>query len=249
MSKRTLGIDVSNFHLTTKNIALTACFAALYVVFSIWNLFPVIGTEGRWINAAVVVAPLFGVILGPYLGTSAITIGGIAGAFLQVTGPFGPLSFVPHTAAAFCSGMLTIKKQKVCMVTYAPFLFLFAFFPTIGPIWLWPAVLWLDLIGLIVLTSPLQSRAINAMNETSSSVRLVFGVATTCLTAALFGHIVGSILFEAIILQVNSSVDFWRTTWQGLTFVYPVERGMITLAATLVGTPLVKTLRMYEFRK
>jgi len=231
-------------------MALTACFAALYVVFSFWNLFPVIGVGGgKWIKAAVVMAPLFGIILGPYLGVLAVTIGGIAGAFFQITGAFGPLSFMPHAAAAFCSGMLTIKRRKVCVATYAPFLFLFAFFPVIGPVWLWPAVIWLDLIGLIVFASPLQSKAINAMNESSSSVRLIFGIATTCLTTTLFGHVVGSILFEAIYLQVNSSVDFWRTTWQGLTFLYPIERGLITLAATFVGTPLVKTLRMYGFRK
>jgi len=242
-------MKLPNFYLSTRDMALTACFAALYVVFSLWNLFPVIGTDGKWINAAVVMAPLFGMVLGPYFGALAITIGGIAGAIFQITGPFGPLSFVPHAAAAFCSGMLTSKKQKVCVVTYAPFLFLFAFFPTIGPVWLWPAVLWLDLIGLVVLASPLQYRAMNAMNEASSSVWLMFGITITCLTATLFGHVVGSILFEGIYLQVNSSVDFWRTTWQGLTFLYPVERGLITLAATLVGTPLVKTLRMYEFRK
>ena len=242
-------MNLSNFHLSTKNVALTACFAALYVVFSLWNVFPVIGTEGRWINAAVVMAPLFGMVLGPYFGALAITIGGIAGAIFQITGPFGPLSFMPHAAAAFCSGMLTIKKQKVCVVAYAPLLFLFAFFPLIGPVWLWPSVIWFDLIGLIVLASPVQSKAVSAIDDASGSARFVLGIATTCLTAALFGHVVGSILFEAIILQVNSSVDFWMTTWQGLTLLYPVERGLITLAATFVGAPLVKTLRMYEFRK
>lgn len=240
---------MTKFHLSTKNIALTACFAALYVVFSLWNLFPVIGTEDRWINAAVVMAPLFGIILGPYFGVLAITIGGITGAFFQISGPFGPLSFMPHAAAAFCSGMLTIKRQKVCIAAYAPFLLLFAFFPVIGPVWLWPSVIWLDLIGLIVLASPAQSKAMSIMNEASSSVRLVFGIATTCLTATLFGHVVGNILFEAIYLQVNQSVDVWRTTWQGLTFLYPVERGLITLTTAFVGTPLVKTLRMYDFKK
>jgi LytS/YehU family sensor histidine kinase len=93
---------LSNFHLWAKSIALTACFAALYVVFSLWNLFPAIGTEGKWINAAMVMAPLFGMILGPYFGVLSITIGSIAGTFFQLTGVFGPLSFMPHTATVFC---------------------------------------------------------------------------------------------------------------------------------------------------
>lgn len=235
-----------NFSLSTREIALTACFAALYMIFSSWNLFPIIGAEGKWINASVVMAPLFGIILGPYLGVLAITIGGVAGAFSQPIGPFGPLSFIPHAAAAFCSGMITGRRQKVCVVTYALLLFLFTFFPVVGPIWLWPFMIWLDLIGFIILASPLQSKAISAINETSDSLGLIFGLATTCLTATLFGHVVGNILFEAI--YWNSSIEFWRTTWQGLTLVYPIERGLMTLIATVVGTPMQKTLEKYGLR-
>jgi hypothetical protein len=229
-----------NFSLSTREIASTACFAALYVIFSFWTLFPIVGAEGKWINAAVVMAPLFGMILGSHLGVLAITIGGLAGSLFQPIGPFGSLSFVPHAAAAFCSGMTTSKKQHVCVVTYALFLFLLTFFPVVGPVWLWPFMIWLDLIGLVVLASPAQSKATKAINETSDSWRLIFGLATTCFTATLFGHVTGSVLFEAI--YWDSNVDFWRTTWQGVTFVYPIERGLITLVAVAVGTPILKAL-------
>lgn len=230
-----------NISLSTREIASTACFAALYAIFSSWNLFPIVGAEGKWINAAVVMAPLFGMILGSHLGVLAITIGGLAGSLFQPIGPFGSLSFVPHAAAAFCSGMTTGKNQRVCVVMYALFLFLFAFFPVVGPVWLWPFVIWLDLIGLVVLVSPVQSKAAKALNEASDSWTLVFGLASTCLTATLFGHVTGSILFEAI--YWDSNVDFWRTTWQGVTFAYPIERGLITLVAVAVGTPMLKALK------
>jgi len=229
-----------NFSLSTREIASTVCFAALYVILSFWTLFPIIGAEGKWLNAAVVMAPLFGVILGSHLGVLAITIGGLAGSLFQPIGPFGALSFVPHAAAAFCSGMTTSEKQHICVVTYALFLFLLTFFPVVGPVWLWPSMIWLDLIGLVVLASPAQSKATKAINETPDSWRLVFGLATTCFTATLFGHVAGIILFEAI--YWNSNVDFWRTTWQGVTFVYPIERGLITLVAVAVGTPMLKAL-------
>ncbi len=232
--------------LSTRGIALTACFAALYVIFSSWNLFPIIGMEGKWISAGVVMAPIFGVILGPYLGVVAITIGGVTGAFFQPIGPFGPLSFVPHLAAAFCSGLIMSNRQKVCVIVYTIFLFLLMFFPVIGPVWLWPFMIWLDLIGLIVLVSPLQSMGVRAVNEKSDSLRFMLGLAITCFTATLFGHVVGSILFEAI--YWNPGVDFWRTTWQGITFVYPIERGLITLIATIVGASIIKSLGKHIFR-
>jgi len=226
---------------STRNIALAACFAALYVVFSVWNLFPVIGAQGKFISAAVVTAPLIGIILGPIYGVLSITLGGIASAFLSLQGPFGPLSFLPHTAAAFASGMLIVRKQAITIASYLLLFVVFAFFPFNGPVWLWPLMLWLDLIGLIIIASPLQAKAIKYLNETSSSLHLGLGVCATCLSATLFGHVTGNILFE--IFYWPETIDFWRAKWEFLTFIYPIERVMITIVATIVGTTLIKALK------
>jgi len=224
-----------------RNIALTACFAALYVVFSVWNLFPVIGAERRFITAATLTAPLIGIVLGPAYGVLSITLGGITSAFLSLPGPFGPLSFLPHATAAFVSGMLTTKKQAVCTASYFLLFVIFAFFPSNGPFWLWPLTLWFDSIGLIIVASPLQAKAIKYLNGTSSSFRLGFGVCVTCLSATLFGHVAGNILFE--IFYWPNTTEWWTATWQTLTFIYPIERVMIVVVATIVGTALIKALK------
>jgi len=226
---------------STRNIALTACFAALYVVFSMWNLFPVIGTEGRFISAATLTAPLIGIILGPIYGVLSITFGGITNAFLSLQGPFGPLSFLPHATAAFVSGMLITKKQAICTVSFLLLFVIFAFFPLNGPFWLWPLMLWLDLIGLIIVASPLQAKAIKYLNGTSNPFYLGFGVCVTCLSSTLFGHVTGNILFE--IFNWSMTISSWRATWQSLTFIYPIERIMIVVVATIVGTALIRALK------
>jgi len=231
---------------STRNVALTACFAALYVVFSIWNVLPVVGVSGRFISAAVVTAPLIGIILGPIYGVLSITLGGIANAFLSFSGVFGPLSFLPHAAAAFASGMLISRRQIFCMVSYLLLFVVFAFFPLNGPIRLWPLMLWLDFIGLIIVASPLQAKAIKYLNETSSSFCLGFGVCVTCLSATLFGHVAGNILFEVFFWP--NAVEWWLATWQTSTFVYPIERVMIVIIATIVGTALFKALKFTTLR-
>ncbi|MCJ7505884.1 hypothetical protein MUP05_05380 [Candidatus Bathyarchaeota archaeon] len=39
-------------------------------------------------------------------------------------------------------------------------------------------------------------------------------------------------------------VEYWRAAqWRILTFVYPLERSIITLIAALVGAPLIKAIR------
>jgi hypothetical protein len=230
--------------LSTKNVALTSCFAAMYVVFSFWNIFPVIGADNKFISAATITAPLIGIILGPIYGVLSITLGGIASAFLSPSGFFGPLSFLPHAAAAFASGILITGKRILCIVLYFLLFLIYAFFPLNGPAWLWPLMLWFDLIGLIIVSSPLQIRAIKYLNGTTSSLHLGLGVCVTCLSATLFGHVTGNIMFEAMkIFYLPMNIDGWRTTWQALTFLYPIERIMIVAVVTIVGTTLIKTLK------
>jgi hypothetical protein len=181
-------------------------------------------------------------ILGPIYGVLSITLGGIASAFLSLQGPFGPLSFLPHAAAAFASGILIARRQAICMLSYFLLFVVLALFPLNGPIWLWPLMLWFDLIGLIIVASPLQAKAIKYLNETMSSLHLGLGVCVTCLSATLFGHVTGSILFEIFYWPMN--INSWRATWQSLTFIYPIERIMIVIMATIVGTALIKALKL-----
>ena len=239
-----------NAKLVAKNIALIAVFAPWYTIFTFWPLFPVIGASGSFITMAVIMAPLIGIILGPYLSVLSVALGGIIGLSVgQIGGPFGPLSFVPHAATTFCSGMLYNGKRMTCVVTYAILLVVFALYPVVGPAWLYPYFIWMQIIGLVILVSPLQSKAAEQIHGYTKSMGLTFGVGIVSLTATLFGHIVGDIMFEAIYWpNLISSVDAWKSTWQLLAWVYPLERVMITIAAASIGTVLIKALKAYGLK-
>jgi len=239
-----------NAKLVAKNIALIAVFAPWYTIFTFWPLFPVIGASGSFITMAVIMAPLIGIILGPYLGVLSVAVGGIIGLSLgQIGGPFGPLSFVPHAAATFCSGMLFNGKRMICAVTYTLLLIVFALYPTVGPAWTYPYFIWMQIVGLIILVSPLQSKAVEQIHGHTKPIGLTFGVGIVSLTAALFGHIVGDVMFEAIYWPtLIPSVDEWKTTWQLLVWVYPLERVMIAITAALIGTALIKALKAYGMK-
>ena len=239
-----------NAKLVAKNIALIAVFAPWYTIFTFWPLFPVIGTSGSFITMAVIMAPLIGIILGPYLSVLSVTVGGIIGLSLgQIGGPFGPLSFVPHAATTFCSGMLYNGKRMTCAVTYSFLLIVFALYPIVGPAWLYPYFIWMQIVGLVILVSPLQSKAVEQIHRYTKSIGLTFGVGIVSLVAALFGHIVGDIMFEAIYWPtLIPIVDEWKTMWQLLAWVYPLERVMIAIAAALIGTALIKALKAYGLK-
>jgi len=232
-----------------KDLALVCSFAALYAVLSFVSLFPIIGSLGKFITLATTMAPLVGMILGPYLGATAVSIGGFIGWSIMQTGAFSFLSFVPGTFTALSSGLLYSGKQKQSLVLYAVLFLSMAFHPVVGPAWLYPYYLWFQLIGLIVLASPLTPLAINFKRKNDDLTRLSFSVGIICFVSTLIGQIAGSLMFELMYWPIiHSQVEYWRTAqWQFLTFVYPLERSIIVLVAILVGTPMIKTIRAYGY--
>jgi len=238
-----------NLKLSANNLALICVFASLYAIFSSVSLFPIIGAAGKFITLASVMAPIIGLMLGPYLGVVAVSLGGLIGWYLNPVGPFGFFSFVPGAATAVFAGLLYNGKSAVSFSLYAMLLLAFILYPVIGPLWLYPYFFWFQLIGLIVLVSPLRSKARKSIHNPFHSFRLGFGVAIIAFTATLFGQVAGSLMFEIMNWPLLiPEIEAWRLNWQALTFTYPLERVIITLIATVIGTPLIKALGIYGFQ-
>jgi len=225
--------------LSTKEIALTVCFTALYVILGLLPISPIIGLSGRTITAAAIIAPIMGILLGPYIGTLSAFLGGLIGFFF---GYFSPPSLVSGVFTVLYAGMLSVGKRNVCAFTYFSLIFLFGFYPFVGPVWLYPPLLWFQIAGFLILVSPLQSKASKNLNSENKSKSL-FAFFVTSLTSTLAGQIAGSLTFELLSWPVFvANLDAWKTNWQFLTFLYPIERIIIALSAALIATPLYRVL-------
>jgi len=248
-SKNPKDLEDINPQLDTKNLALVCCFASVQAVLSMVSLFPVIGSVGKFITMATVMAPLIGLILGPYLGTAAVSIGGFIGWTITQAGPFSFLSFVPSANGALFSGLLYNRKRAASIVLYLALFLALAFYPWIGPAWLYPYYLWFQLVGLIVLASPLSSRAADSLHKHSNFFELSFSVGIISFLAVLFGQVVGTVMFEIMYWPtVYPQMEAWKiVVWQPTTLVYPIERTLITLITTVIGAPLIKALRANGF--
>ena len=222
-------------------------FAALYAVFSLVSLFPIIGALGRFITLGAVLAPVIGMLLGPYVGVLATSIGGFVGWTVTQSGAFGFVSFIPGSFSAVTAGLLINGERGVSAVLYLIVFLSMAFFPLIGPAWLFPLFLWLQLIGLVISVSPVSTVASKSLRADRID-RLTLGVGVIALVSALAGQVAGTLMFELMVYPFNPQIEFWRTAqWQPLAFVYPVERILIAVLATLVGVPLIKAVRRYGF--
>jgi hypothetical protein len=183
-----------------------------------------------------------GLLLSPYLSVLTVAFGGAVGLSF---GYFSLFGYGAGIAAAFCASAVYNRQQALASLVYAAALLIFALYPTVGPFWLYPFFLILQFIGLFILASPLQGKAAGYVRIPSvSSRKLLFGVGVTMFTSTMFAHVVGSLLFEAVSWPfLISSVDSWRGIWQILTYAYPFERIAITVASTLLGTGLMKSLK------
>jgi len=226
--------------LTAKEAALLICFTALYTYFSFIPAFPIIGLPSKAITLAAIAAPIIGIILGPYLGMLSTLLGG---AVAFSAGHFSPLSFVAGIITAVFAGMLYENKRSTCAFMYFSLLFLFGFYPFVGPVWLYPLFMWFQIAGFLVLISPLQSMASKNMRNPNNSSKLFSAFFIVFLTSTLAGQIAGSLVFEIISWPIFiANVDAWKATWQVVTWIYPIERIIIALIATFIGVFLYKIL-------
>jgi len=227
--------------LKAKDVSLIICFTALYTYFCFIPAFPIAGSQGGSITLAAIIAPIIGIILGSYLGMLSTLLGGIVGLFFAA--PFIPPSFVSGIVTAFFAGMLYANKSTVCAFMYFSLLFFFGFFPFVGPVWLYPPLMWFQILGFLVLVSPLQSVALKNMQNSNNNSKLLSAFFIVFLISTLAGQVAGSLAFEFTSWPIfNADVDDWTLFWQLLTWVYPVERMIIALSATFMGVFLYKVL-------
>ncbi len=77
-----------NIRISARDVAYIGVFAALsVVVIRVIPGFPIIGLSDSQIKFDAAIAPIYGMILGPYLGFSAAFIGGIVLAIARTMPP------------------------------------------------------------------------------------------------------------------------------------------------------------------
>lgn len=128
---------MSTTGLTTKNVALVAIFAALYYVLSLFTFnISAPGVSQVQISLLALVASVFGLVLGPYLGTVAAFLGVFVAWTLPPSGmtPYGFPFLLSPPLNAFVTGSIFYKKWKVAFLAFAVLIAAFLFTPPVQPL-------------------------------------------------------------------------------------------------------------------
>ncbi len=240
--------------LRTRQLALIAAFAALYTVLRLIPAIPLIGGTGAF-PAGDFVPSLFGVVLGPYAAAASIALGTLIAAPLQISlgRPllFLGLDFLPAAVNAVAVGLMVRKRRPIVLSLFAILLFLFLIHPltlrlvepSLSGLTFTIPYNWLHFVAFALALSPLASRASKWVTEVSIP-NLAKGFALLAFIGTAMQHLMGGLLTENIPgpAYAFASGIGWPSYWTFIFYRYPAERLIITILATVIGVPVIRTL-------
>lgn len=163
--------------LTTRQIALTSVFAALIVVITRLPGIPILGGTqgGGHIELSLVLYPLIGLILGPWMGLVAAFLGNLIAWLIPSSSVFGLLTIPAGAIAAFVSGSMSQGSGKTNWRAAAAVLITLDVFWYLTPVGLeapFYPVLHFVALGLIILFRNKVSEYIHSFQGIKSSSEL-----------------------------------------------------------------------------
>ncbi|MCS7096164.1 MAG: hypothetical protein N3F10_05155 [Candidatus Bathyarchaeota archaeon] len=214
--------------MRTRDLALTAVFAALQAILATLPFTLTIGVSGQ-ITLGVIGGPMIGILLGPINGGLATLIGALVGVFINPAGAiFGVLTVIPPFFGAVSAGCVRVKRGYVAGLLMLAALLIFYAHPYGREAYFYP---WLHIIAIIVAFSHIAKSA-GAMFDSQKFYRLLFSVAIAVFIGVLADHVVGSALgiwyFSPILTP---------EIWYAIMLVYPLERAVaVALASTITAS-------------
>lgn len=234
--------------LSSRNIALTAIFAALYYVLSL--ILPrlyAIGVPNLQISLEALIASVFGLVLGPYLGALAAIFG------VCVTWVLPPSSLTPYGVPFMLSpplnalvvGLVYYRKWKWAFALFSLLIGVFLFLPPSQPItdnYIVPiAVLWDKVIALLLI---IPSVALSQRLSSPKYVPILFFF--ICFVGNQVDNMWGTDIFAVpAVFQFFGypTVDAVRVAFTVSPFYYPAIRFVQAVIGTIIAVPLMKSLK------
>jgi hypothetical protein len=232
--------------ISTKQVALLAVFSALYAVLRIIPLGPLIGLSGSF-AVSDALAPIIGIILGPFTGGLSVIIGTFTAMALGKAPIFMGLDFLPAFVNTVAVGFLIRRKWIPVAALYAIVLTIFALSPytlltvQVGSI---PVpFMWLHLIAFVVLLSPLGFKAVSNVRK-SNLAYLALSIAVIAFIGTMLQHLTGNLIYQFTFGTIGGmDAAAFAGYWNVIFYAYPVERIVMVIIATLIGVPLIRILK------
>lgn len=232
--------------LTTKQIALISAFAALYYVLSLISPhIPAIGLQDIKIQLEALIASVFGLVLGPFLGALAAFLGAFLTWILPPgsVSPFGAPFLAAPPINAMIVGLIFYRKWKVAFAFFGLLIVAFLFLPPAQPFFYSPvalAVLWDKVIALLLII-PISKLG----SKLSSSKYLPVLIFLIAFIGNQADNMWGADIFAVPVVYESIyglDIEVVRYLFRVSPFIYPAIRLIQATLVTLIAIPLMRAL-------
>ncbi len=234
--------------LTTRRIALTTVFAALYYILSIISPYiPAIGVPQITIQLEALIASVFGLIFGPYLGC----LTAFTGAFVAWVLPPGSMSsygmpfLLSPALNALVVGLIYYRKWKQAFVVLGVLIVAFLFLPPSQPLtefwYVGVAVIWDKIIALLLIIP-----SVKFAKHLSSPKLIPILYFLLAFIGNQADNMWGALVFAVPIVYNGifaMDVVAVRGAFLISPFIYPAIRIIQAIFAAIIAVPLLPTLR------
>lgn len=233
--------------LSARNVALTAVFAALYYVLSLITPYiPAVGIPEIKISLEALIASVFGLVLGPYLGALTALVGAFISWILPPGSfsPYGMPFLLSPPLNALVTGLIYYKKWKAGFLLFCLLIIAFIFTPPVQPIpenlYVGVAVLW-DKIIAVLLILPCAKFARRLSNPKTLPFFYFFLTFIGNQVDNMWGSLAFATppVYEGIF---GLPVDVVRFLFIVSPFVYPAIRLLQAIIAAVISVPLMKAV-------
>jgi uncharacterized membrane protein len=233
--------------VSSKQIALIAVFAALFYILSLIAPIripaPAIGGVLE-ISFAALIASIFGLVLGPYLGAASALLGSSVTWALTGMSPYGLPFILAPMFNALITGLIFYKKWKWGLIAFAIMAILFLFTPPVTPLtdnWFIALAVLFDKIITIGLILPVALFGKKMSVAHGAAFFLLLG-----FIGNQADNMWGSLAF-AVPTVYNGIFGFDITIVQGsfiaAPFIYPTIRLIEAIIVMIIAVPLMQALK------
>ncbi|HXX87317.1 MAG TPA: hypothetical protein VEH86_02590 [Candidatus Acidoferrum sp.] len=219
--------------MSTKSIAFIGVFAAFHVTLYL------ISPPVLWRNWAIYLAPIEGIILGPWAGFSAALIGSTIGRIVIPT-PFWMFGIVSEPLSVLAAGFLVRKSWRPVVAIYAAMFVGYFATPLGRELPVWPL---LDAIIALCLVYPAAKLSKNLFGENVELLPISLAI-VSFITVTTDGLARVFLLIPAGLYSVlGMTQDMVLPVFVGGGIDSFVEDALVILVSVIVGVPIVLTLR------
>lgn len=227
----------------SQTVAIVAVFAALNVITDSFGGLP---SSGIWYSWNFLIEPLAGIVLGPLLGFAATFMGVMIGHYIYFIDAYEFLFAIGVPIGATISALLYKGKWKPVLCYYTILLLAYFITPVAWQIPLWG--MWDTYIAFATLIAIIFLIKKNLWKHQLKKLPFILAVAAFVgLEADVLFRIFILIPCQTYRLFYGFDVETLQIIWGSGAIITPIKVAISTITTTIIGQPLIKTLRKADF--